>query len=100
MSGLGLPPATQHGCHHARAAAELRYGVFLEEADFAAMVADIVGALAGEPRPATLLFRQRSGREIWAVRIPHGPAVRVAYAPERAQIVTVLPRGYRLPGAA
>ena len=85
------------GCRHAQDAAAQRYGLALDEDDFRAMVAAIVLAAAGDARNALLLYTQRSGREVWLVRVPSGPAVRVVYSPRRAQIVTILPAGYRMP---
>ena len=88
----------RHGCYHAIETAQLRYGVALDEHDFAAMVWDIVATLAGDRSAALLLAHVRGGREIWLLRVPQGPAVRVVYSPARAQIVTVLPPVYQLPG--
>ncbi len=87
-----------HGCEHAVDAAQARYGIALTEMDFAAMVADIVLTVAGDVVAALLLSRARHGREIWLLRIPHGPAVRVVYSPDEVLIVTVLPQVYQLPG--
>jgi hypothetical protein len=87
----------RHGCEHAIQQAQTRYGVMLDEGDFAAMVADILARLSGCATPATLLARMPFGREIWLLRIPSGPAVRVVYSPVSAQIITVLPKGYALP---
>ena len=88
-----------HGCAHAVSAASARYGVMLDEADFAAMVSDIVLAAAGDGRAALLLTRQWNGREVWLARVPAGPAVRVVYSPLSACIITVLPGNWRM-GAA
>ena len=87
----------RRGCRHARDAAAQRYGLALDEDDFDAMVGAIVLAAAGDACGALLLYVQRSGREIWLTRVPAGPAVRVVYSPPRAQIVTILPPGYRMP---
>ena len=86
-----------HGCQHAVEQAQARYGVRLDDGDFAAMVRDILAVVDGEAAPALLLARMQRGREIWLLRIPAGPAVRVVYSPISAQIVTVLPRDYPLP---
>lgn len=87
------------GCAHAVERAQQRYGITLGEPDFAAMVGDIIAALLGERRDALLIsHRLEQGREIWLVRIPGGPAVRVIYNPFLAVIVTVLPGDYRLNG--
>ena len=87
-----------HGCEHAVSAAADRYGVALDDTDFAAMVADIVLSAAGDRRDAVLITRQTTGREVWLVRVPSGPAVRVVYSPLACMIVTVLPENWRLLG--
>jgi putative component of toxin-antitoxin plasmid stabilization module len=84
-----------HGCEYAQTAAFTRFGVMLEACDFAAMVSDIIATLAGDAPVAMMLSRQELGREVWVVRIPDGPAVRVVYEPIAAMIVTVLPMGWR-----
>jgi hypothetical protein len=80
-----------HGCEHAQEAALIRYGVMLAACDFAAMVLDIIGTVAGDAPKAVMLGRQPLGRELWVVRIPNGPAVRVVYSPDHSLIITVLP---------
>lgn len=87
----------RHGCYHAAEAAQLRYGLNLDEAEFRAMALAIIAAVAGDASDAALASRQGAGREIWIVRVPGGPAVRVVYVPERAQIITVLSRCHDLP---
>lgn len=89
--------ALRHGCAHARDAALARHGLLLEEGDFRAMALAIIAAVSGDVSGAILVSRQAQGREIWIVRVPGGPAVRVVYAPERAQIVTVLSCRHDLP---
>lgn len=85
------------GCTHAAEAAADRYGIALGQEDFEATVRDIIDTVAGERRAALLLGRQRLGREIWLVSCPDGPALRVAYAPGSAVIVTVLPPEWHFP---
>lgn len=83
------------GCDHAVVQAATRYGVRLDDVDFAAMVEDIIASLADGACRALMTQQQPNGREIWIVRIPAGPAVRVVYEPRLAMIITVLPRAYR-----
>lgn len=85
-----------HGCEHAARRAAERYGAQLAAEDFSAMAMDIIATVAGERRAAALLHRTTPEREIWLVRMPGGPAVRVVYAPASAVIVSVLPPGYRV----
>lgn len=85
-----------HGCEYAAHAALARYGVMLGEVDFATMVQDIINATAGDAPNALHLVSQPWGREVWIVRIPNGPAVRVVYEPIIAMIVTVLPPQWRI----
>ncbi len=89
----------RHGCDHAAHAAADRYGLALDECDFAAMVADIILTLAGDRNAALMLRRQDCGSEIWIVRVPDGPAVRVVYRPAIAMVVTVLPPWWRPRGS-
>lgn len=84
-----------HGTDHARIQAQARYGLVLDESGFCAMAGDIVLTLSGDAHRACLLRRQATGREIWAVRVPDGPAVPVVWVPRLALIITVLPIKFR-----
>jgi hypothetical protein len=86
------------GSHHAQHRALERYGVELSGRDFDLMVRDIIAAVIGESRLAVLISRGDGYRETWLLRMPQGAAVRVIYSPSTAQIITILPPAYRLPG--
>jgi hypothetical protein len=89
----------RHGCDHAARTAADRYGLRLDEQDFAAMAADIILSATGERHSALLLRRHDLESEIWLVRVPEGPAVRVVYRPIVAMIITILPPWWRPRGS-
>ena len=75
---------------HAAVRAYERHGLLVTNADLDAAALDIIATLADTFPRAVLLQVKPTGVEIWLVRLC-GRAVRVAYLPKYATIISVLP---------
>lgn len=77
---------------HAATRARQRHGLECEPEDWRQAVLRIIAAVLGERSGASLIRPASDEVEVWSVLL-RGQVVPVAYRPEWARIVTVLPRG-------
>jgi hypothetical protein len=75
---------------HAAIRAWERHRLAVTSAELDAAALDIIATVAGDRTAGLLLVRERSGTEIWLIRLC-GRAVRVAYSPLSARVMSVLP---------
>lgn len=83
-------PQTQHATDRAAS----RYGLQPNETDWRNALLAITGAVLHEPSAAYLMARNQDGTERWIVQLG-AAAVIALYDPERALVITLLPKGAR-----
>ncbi|MDE2022165.1 MAG: hypothetical protein KGI71_04645 [Patescibacteria group bacterium] len=69
-----------------------RFGFAPAPGEWRAAAAAISGWAPGRETGATLLRRNKNGREVWLVRV-RGVAVAAVWAPDEGIIISVLPNG-------